>query len=480
MFLERLSDVEHHYPANAGRGVKNNMVLIKPRLNDFHNLPFTQEEVDFAIPFLDEDIPLCVDPFLLWKSPSQQDNSLHTAIVNSFNHLGYLFNKGKKNDAKNILIKISECNEVGLGSSKTRIGKPIGITLAHKIILLYKEIPQISKSGFTHFEEIQLFVDQISKDRISDISCSFIKSFLIDYTIQQCVKHHIPMGKTKIDVYNYKSNKFKKESVSLPLNPENKSPVILVPKRWLRYIPWINYDDCVSEYLAKKIITDQSRFSNRIELLDYNRRNYDAVQTYVAIKEKQQKDCKNDPLFKPIPILSTKRKLSTILALPTGKDSNADKEYEDNVCQLMASLVYPNLDFADMQSRTDSGVLIRDLIFYNNKSYDFLDEIYAKYNCHQIVMELKNTKTLEREHIFQLNRYLKDQFGSFGIIITRKPPSKPVFKNTIDLWSGQRKCILILYDEDLKLMCQVYKSKQRLPVEIIKKKYIEFTRACPG
>lgn len=65
------------------------MALIRPRLNDFHNLPFTQDEVDFAIPFLDEDIPLYVDPFLLWKSPSLQDNSLHTAIVNSFNHIGH-------------------------------------------------------------------------------------------------------------------------------------------------------------------------------------------------------------------------------------------------------------------------------------------------------------------------------------------------------------------------------------------------------
>jgi hypothetical protein len=65
--------------------------LIRPRLNDYYNLPFTQEEVDFGIPLLNEDIPLYVDPFLLWKSPSMQDNSLHTAITNSFNHLGYLF-----------------------------------------------------------------------------------------------------------------------------------------------------------------------------------------------------------------------------------------------------------------------------------------------------------------------------------------------------------------------------------------------------
>jgi hypothetical protein len=58
---------------------------------------------------LDEDIPLSLDPFLLWKSPSHHDNTLHTDIVNSFNHLGYLVRKGKKDEAAKMLIPLSEC-----------------------------------------------------------------------------------------------------------------------------------------------------------------------------------------------------------------------------------------------------------------------------------------------------------------------------------------------------------------------------------
>jgi hypothetical protein len=85
------------------------MTLIRPRLNDFHNLPFTQDEVDFAIPFLDEDIPLYVDPFLLWKSSSLQDNSLHTAIVNSFNHIGHTYSNKNEKEALYALILASEC-----------------------------------------------------------------------------------------------------------------------------------------------------------------------------------------------------------------------------------------------------------------------------------------------------------------------------------------------------------------------------------
>lgn len=54
--------------------MENIEVLVRPRLNDYHGILMLQDKVDFAIPFLDEDIPLYVDPFLLWKSPSQMDN----------------------------------------------------------------------------------------------------------------------------------------------------------------------------------------------------------------------------------------------------------------------------------------------------------------------------------------------------------------------------------------------------------------------
>ncbi len=126
------------------------MALIRPRLNDYYNLTFTQEEVGFAIPFLNEDIPLYLDPFLLWKSPSLQDNALHTSLTNSFNSLGYLSKKNREKEAINILIKASECTEVGMGMSMTKKGLRIGEDTAKNIISLFKIIPQIRESGFVH------------------------------------------------------------------------------------------------------------------------------------------------------------------------------------------------------------------------------------------------------------------------------------------------------------------------------------------
>jgi hypothetical protein len=457
------------------------LAIIRPRLNDFYDIPFTQEEVDFAIPFLDEDIAMYLDPFLLWKSPSLQDNSLHTAIVNSFNHLGYLVQKDRESEAIATLIRVSECREAGLGMAKDKHGLRIGEKVASSITALFKDVPQIRASGFTHFEEIQLLVDYVSKDRVSDIACSFLKSFLIDFSIEQSEKHGIPLSKIPVlDVYDYRSNRFiDEEGVYLPQNPETKEPILLIPKRWLRHIPWINFEDYVHNFYAQEL-SEESRSSQRVAILNYNRHDYGMVQAYIAKKERSQEDCRNDPLFSPIPVRSAKRKLATIRALLTGKTDKADRKYEDHVCQLMASLLYPHLDFATMQSRTDSGVLIRDLIFYNNRSMDFLKDIYDDYDCRQIVMELKNVQQVEREHINQLNRYLTDQFGRFGVVITRNRLPRRILKNTIDLWSGQRKCIIALTDEDLSLMVSVFESKQRLPIEVLKRAYIEFIRACPS
>src|SRR5439155_5367435 len=110
------------------------MALIRPRFTDYYGLSLAQAELDFAIPFLDEDLPLYVDPFLLWKSPSQQDQALHTSITNSFNHLNYLSKKNKTDLAIETLVELSECSEVGLGLSKTRRGVRIGKDQAAEVL----------------------------------------------------------------------------------------------------------------------------------------------------------------------------------------------------------------------------------------------------------------------------------------------------------------------------------------------------------
>ena len=461
---------------------KKEVVLINPRLTDYHGIHVEQASVDFAIPFFEEDIPLYLDPFLLWKSPSQQDQSLHTSLINAFNHLGELTRTGNESKAIEILITASECDEVGLGLSASRTGKRIGHSKAKEILTLFEAIPEYKSGGFRHFEEIQFFIEGISKDRISDIACSFLKSFLIDFTIEQCDMHGIPRQKCDVEnIYDYRSNQFiSLETVEVPANPENGKPLIFVPNRWLRYTPWISYDDYFHHYCPQDDIAHTPEVLDRVAVLNYNRENYGVIDAYIKEKERTFEDCHNDSLFSQIPVFSAKRKFNLIKKLPTGKNENADRKYEDAIVALLSSLLYPQLDFAAEQSRTESGVLIRDLIFYNNRSNEFFSDIFNTYDSKQIVFEMKNVKEISRDHINQLNRYMTDSLGRFGVLVTRNELKRARRQDTIDLWSGQRRCIITLTDTDIAQMVELFESRQRLPLDVIKKKYVEFRRLCPG
>jgi hypothetical protein len=352
--------------------------------------------------------------------------------------------------------------------------------VAQQILDLFRTIPLYS-AGFTHFEEIQLFVDGISKDRVSDIACNLLKSFLIDYTIEQCDKLKIPRSKTRLaSVYDHQSHQLRAiDDIELPTDPASSSPILLVPKRWLRHTPWIGFDDYFKNYIPKD---DQhnSVVWDRVALLNFNRDNYGVVQQYVGLKERTAADCSVDPLFNQIPLISAKRKLTTIRKLPSGKDDNADKKYEDSVVELLANMFYPLLDYADDQVRTVSGAQIRDLIFYMNRDVDFLQDIFNDYGTRQLVCEIKNVRQIEREHINQINRYLSDEFGRFGVLVTRNPLTRAMQKNTIDLWSGQRRCIIPITDEDLSLMVDLFEEKRRPPLDVLKRSYLTFKRECPS
>ena len=455
-------------------------MLVRPRLTDYHNVHIPQSELDFAIPFLDEDIPLYVDPFLMWKSPSLQDQALHGALLAAFNRLGQLAASGDRALATEQLITASECDEVGLGTSRTRSGKRFGPKLAWQILSLFEQVGHYREHGFRHIEELQLLVAGVNKDRISDLACCFLKSFLVDFTHQECERTGIPMREVPVSgVYDLPSSRFRTVQAELPVRPDTGTPILLVPKRWLRHVPWINYETYFRHHCPQDDIAHEGEELTRVEVLSYNRDNYGLVDAFVRARERTQADCANDPLFLQIPVLSARRKLAAIQKLPTGNRDKADRTYEDNVAVLFASLFYPTLDFAQAQSRTDSGVSIRDLVFYNGRSDEFLSEIMDDYGSRQIVMEMKNVERVDRTHIDQLNRYLHAEFGNFGVLVTRHELKRAERQRTIDLWSGQRKAIVTLTDMDVAQMVEVFESRQRAPLDVLKKKYVQFRRACP-
>jgi len=144
----------------------------------------------------------------------------------------------------------------------------------------------------------------------------------------------------------------------------------------------------------------------------------------------------------------------------------------------LTSLLHPELAFAQTQARTVSGCHIRDLITYNDAKDGFLAELRALYAARQVVFELKNVAKLEAEHVNQLYRYLDEVTGRVGVIVCREPPPQSVMRNMVDLHSSKRVVILTLADSDIGLMTRLLGTSRR-PLDVLKKRYIEFTRLLP-
>ncbi len=250
-------------------------------------------------------------------------SALHNEILNSFNHLGFLVKRGQTDEAKEQLIIASECDEVGLGVSAHRTGVRIGEKQAREILDLFARVPEYDRRGFTHFEEIQFFVDGVAKDRISDFACSFMKSFLIDFTIDECEQHGIPLTACKIPhIYDPKKCGFAQHvPVQLPVNPETGTPILLVPKRWLRFGPWLDFDEYFRSYCPQDEAINPGAIPTRVRVLRYNRENYGTVEAYVRRKEATAADCKNDPSSRNSPSSPQNAGTRASASYPPGKST---------------------------------------------------------------------------------------------------------------------------------------------------------------
>jgi hypothetical protein len=457
--------------------------IANPRLVDAFELSFSQDDVDFAIPHLREDIPLCIDPFLMWSSEDPSYRVLHTQLLAFFEQLRALVKAGRDVEASRLLLTCEEPKEFGLGYALgSKRGSAVGPELGRAILALYHLIPQLGTAGLSHIEEIQLLVPGVAEDRMSDLTACILKGYFLDYTAECSRQYGLPTKSFRIpNVYDHGPATWRAGvQVSLPYNPLDGSPLILTPLNLLRHLPWINYEDYYSSYYAPYVLPpDRARRKiAKPAVLAYNRANYVAVQRYVEEKEREGYRCKPDPLFQPLASETLKHKFVVLRSLTTGNEQGNDRKYAEWACDLLSSLLYPELEFADSQVRTASGAHIRDLIFYNDGKTEFLRDLRDRFDARQIVFELKNVRALSPDDVNQLYRYLSEQFGRFGVLTTRNPPPRAVGRNIIDLHSSKRCAILCFDDSDFDLMLNLAESRRR-PIEALKKRFVEFTRLLP-
>jgi hypothetical protein len=456
-------------------------MFVKPRLTDLLDLSVPQSEVDFLIPHLTEDLPFCVDPFLLWASTEPEYQALHAEILAFFDLVRARAMVGEGDGAQALLRGCVEARELGLGYALgSKRGSAIGQHLAGLIVDAFRLIPQLRDGGMRHAEELQLVIPGLAEDRLSDIVASVIRRWFIDYTRDRAKAYGIPTRTVMVDhVFDAERGIWRPYGqAALPWNPRDNTPLLFAPLNLLRHLPWINYEDYYQSAFAPLVLGPQRRDLRmpKAAVLAHNREHYTMIAGYVTDKEMSAAACQADPLFVPLGVEVLRRKVQALRKLAPGPGTA--RRYEQLAGDVLASLLYPELLFAKHQVRTDSGAHIRDVIFYNDGVDEFCRDLRTRYAARQPVMELKNVEALEPDHVDQLYRYLDEEIGRFGVLVTRNPAPRAVARNLVDLHSSKRALIIWLTDEDLSLMIEVAAAGDR-PIKVLKRAYAEFTRLLP-
>lgn len=224
-------------------------------------LPLKQSEVDFLIPELDHDLKLYVDPLLFYKSNLTEYQAVHACLHEFFRLCIDEVKKGNIDTAKRML-DFPEVHETMLGTSKSNHkGRGMGSIRGGIILNEIIANADVQQKGITHIAEMQLLIEGVGYDLVSDMCTNIAKNFFINYTQKQCQLYGINLEKNICleHVFDWEELSWNDTHVDLPTHPDSGHPILLVPKSVVRRFPAFDYTsfwDTTYRYILRANMLD--------------------------------------------------------------------------------------------------------------------------------------------------------------------------------------------------------------------------------
>jgi len=228
--------------------------------NEYFNV--SREAVDkygaFNISLIN-DLPLFIDPFLLFHSQNPQYQKLHQDILRYVMFLRDRVVSGKINsDLKKAWFFFPEVRQNWLGFSKvgnggTGLGKDFADSLIKNLKVLFSDFGSEQITKGSHIEKVCLVDDRVGRDNISDFTTNLIKHYLCEYTQEFARKNIAPHLRKVVwvekAVFDYQTTSWQRRQYELPWLEEDRDYVLLTPKDILtRDENWINKTDMVRDF----------------------------------------------------------------------------------------------------------------------------------------------------------------------------------------------------------------------------------------
>ncbi len=222
------------------------------------------------------DLPLFIDPFLLFNSKKPEYQKLHSGIINYLRHLRDKSIKGNVPDGRiKSLYRFSEVKQNWLGFCKDgNTGRGLGGKFANSLnsnlVSIFANFGMEQLTSSSHLEKLCLIDQGVGRDMISDFTTNLIKDYLLSYTQSFAQRHISPEQRAKRSIqkakFNYELGRWMPESYELPIYKGDF--VILTPKDILTKDEiWINHSDLVNRF--EDIPTAVENDVLRAEINDY-------------------------------------------------------------------------------------------------------------------------------------------------------------------------------------------------------------------
>jgi len=185
------------------------------------------------------DLPLFIDPFLLFNSEREDYQRIHKEIILYLLFLQQQAERYKQAPPGMISswYLFPEIKQTWLGfsmdgNSGRGLGREFGLNLYNGLKTIFRDFGKETITESPHLEKLCLISPLVGKDKISDFTTNFAKKYLLEYTsnfaseylgCNQCKKFYI----SKVD-FNYETMTWKPKEYLLPCF--NDDFVILTPR----------------------------------------------------------------------------------------------------------------------------------------------------------------------------------------------------------------------------------------------------------
>lgn len=466
------------------------------KISEHFNLGKSQYELDFVDIDTDEDIPLFLDPYYISKCDFPFAQKAYASIRSYFEYLLALLRAENYEKAEDIFSYLGETNDIcfGLSEGKPR-GHGMGPSDTPRIFANLIKSGAVKTGYMEDIEDFRLFVPNVDKDKVSDMTANIIKKHLLDYTEEQCKLNNITLMDDIPSGYYWSAETRRWENRYVRRLVVDEHPILLVPKRIasykVLYVPSeykqhfvLNflqeehmsshtglvrqYNDGV-EYVTKKDIEYAEGKMDKAYLLRFTEAHPEVFKNF---KEKviQNYNPLSGNVLEEIQLEDVCTYLAgSLRKIRPGRDEAS--AYHNLMIGILELLFYPNLSTPIKEAEINEGRKRIDIAFNNTAQKDFFYTLpnSSKLPCSNILVECKNySREIANPELDQMAGRFSPNRGRVGIVVCRNIDNQELFlQRCSDTLRDDRGLIIPLTDVDIIQALEQFPTRQNKAIESI-------------